>query len=177
MSEIHQKNVRPPPTSAQTVVTWFTSADQLCCHPVTPVSLGAMTEIMKLELQLVDASEISTCIGMTASPKFRKGRSLPGIETDFWQLWSFESSPSCSSNTGFCQGKVLAKPCLVWEDGGKAAGTGQILPSILHLPLRVTPGVATMKRRRVKTPRSWQHLKRNKEAKHQCTSNSKSSSK
>lgn len=82
MSEIYQKNVRPPHASAQAVVTWFISADQLCCHPVTPICLGAVIEMMKLELQLEDASETSACFGMPASPKFRKGRSLPGIETD-----------------------------------------------------------------------------------------------
>lgn len=81
MSEIYQKNVRPPHASAQADVTWFISADQLFHHPVTPVCL---IELMKLELQLQDASETSTCIGMPASPKFRKGRSLPGIETDLW---------------------------------------------------------------------------------------------
>lgn len=157
MSEIYvrnyQKNVRPPHASTQTVVTWFIIADQLCCHPVTSVCLGTVIEMMKLELQLVDASEARKCIGMPASPKFRKGRSLPGTETDFWQLQSFERSPSYSSNTGFCQGKVLAKPCLGLEDGGKAAGTGQLLPSIGHLPLRVTL-MATRKQRRVTTPRS-----------------------
>lgn len=82
MSEIHQKNVRSPHTSAQTVVIWFISTDELCCHPVTPVCLVAVTEMIKLELHSEDASENSTCDGMPASQKFRKGWSLPGIETD-----------------------------------------------------------------------------------------------
>lgn len=46
--------------------------------------------------------------------------------------------------------RYLQKPCLGMEDGDKAVGTGQLL----HLPLRVTPGMAAMKQRRVKRPRS-----------------------
>lgn len=52
------------------------------------------------------------------------------------------------------QGKVLLKQCLGLKDGGKAAGTGRLLPPVPHFPLEVTSGMATVQERKLKTLRS-----------------------
>lgn len=88
-----------------------------------------------------------------------------------------ESFPSLSGNTRFWQGKVLPKQCLGLGDGGKAAGTGRLLAPLPRFPLRVTFGMATIKEKRLKTPRSCQNLKRSKAARRWSTNNSRSSSK